>query len=90
MDAALQGRPQSLPVSLLNVVFLPFTKLGKLALRSFVFSAELPLGHPRAGESYLLCVPHSRAWIAFWGLKKDRLPGTRKDPATIHAGLLCK
>lgn len=87
--AALQGRPRSLPVPLLNVVFLPFMKLGKLALRSFVFSAELLLGRPRAGESYLLCVPHSQTWIAFGGLK-DRMPGTRKDPATMHVGLLCK
>lgn len=52
--------PQNLQAPLLNVA-----KSGKLALRSFVFSAELRLGHHR--DLILPCMPHSQTCFAFRG-----------------------
>ena len=51
---------------------LPFVMLGKLALRSSVFSAELPPGHPRKVNPPV-CIPFPDV-VCFWRLKKDRLP----------------
>lgn len=57
-------------VPLLNVVFPPTMKSGKLALRSFVFSTDLPPGHPREVS------PTVRALLpgmfSFWRLKKPQ------------------
>lgn len=63
---------------LLQAAFLPSTKSGKLALRSFVFSAELPRGHPRGGNP-TVCVP-GPDMTGFGKLKKDSLPQPQKRP----------
>ena len=51
---------------------LLFVMLGKLALRSSVFSAELRPGHPRK-VNLPVCIPFPDV-VCFWRLKKDRLP----------------